>query len=80
MTRGIHLKRLTTTNLEALGLKDAHCAQDTGAPAPLLTSATPLAEVDPVLSQLVSEVCEGLEGTLRLLEQALAITVLGDDR
>jgi len=79
MTRGIHLKHLTTTDLEALGLRGQHGVLDGRADAPPLTSETLLAEVDPVLCSLLGEVREGLEGTLRLLDQALATKLRGND-
>jgi hypothetical protein len=63
MTRGIHLKELSNTDLSALGVE----GQDL--PEPLTKVLT---EPDPALSKLVGEVRQGLEGTLELLEQALA--------
>lgn len=79
MTRGIHLKRLTNTHLEALGLKDEQCGQDAGEPAAGARSPTLLEEVDPVLSRIVGEVRVGLEGTLQVLNQALAIDLIKED-
>lgn len=67
MARGIHLKHLKTTDLTALGVEGERIPP-TDDPASL---ATRLEETDPVLSRVVSEVREGLEGTLQLLEEAL---------
>jgi hypothetical protein len=79
MTRGIHLKRLTTTDLGALGLRDApHGAGGVDVQADV-DPAPALADADPALSRVVCEVREGLEGALRLLDQALAATRSGDD-
>jgi len=64
MTRGIHLKRLSTVDLELLGLADESTEQNQ--PQGLL------AEADPVLCGLIAEVRGELEGTLSLLTQALA--------
>jgi hypothetical protein len=68
MTRGIHLKRLTDTDLHALGLAEGEDAPQAGASP----EAALLTEADPVLARLVDEVLEGLQGTLCLLEDALA--------
>lgn len=70
MTRGIHLKQLKTTDLEAIGVPERDLAE-----APddeLAKPASLLAEADPVLSQTIGEVRKGLEGTLLLLESALS--------
>lgn len=64
MTRGIHLKRLKTIDLELLGLADG--AVEEGEQPGLL------AEVDPVLSGVIAEVRTELEATRHLLDQALA--------
>jgi hypothetical protein len=70
MTRGIHLKQLKTTDLEAIGVPEENLAEvpedKVARPASLL------AEADPVLSRTIGEVREGLEGTLLLLEAALS--------
>jgi hypothetical protein len=65
MTRGIHLKELSTTDLSALGLERREASVPT-------TSV--LAETDPALSKLVGEVRHGLETTLALLDEALRST------
>jgi len=72
MTRGIHLKHLTATDLGLLGL-----------PEDLLPGGVPKAQreagdwlasdADPVLSRLTQEVRLTLEETLDLLDQALAL-------
>ena len=72
MTRGIHLKHLTATDLGLLGL-----------PEDLLPGGVPKArneaedwlasDADPVLSRLTQEVRLTLEETLVLLDQALAL-------
>ena len=67
MTRGIHLKRLNNADLRALGIDDEPRTPEAAAAPPGL-----LAETDPALSRLVSEVRERLEGTLHLLDQALS--------
>jgi hypothetical protein len=79
MTRGIHLKRLTTTDLDALGLRDALPGADRADTQADVEPAPALADADPALSRAVCEVREGLEGTLRLLDQALAATAASDD-
>lgn len=79
MTRGIHLKQLTTTDLDALGLRDAQRAQSPDGTEAQIAPAAALADADPALSRVVCEVREGLEGTLRLLDQALAATAAGED-
>jgi hypothetical protein len=68
MTRGIHLKQLSDTDLTALGLEERRLSE---------AAPTMLDETDPALSRLVGEVREGLEGTLELLEQALAAQAEG---
>jgi hypothetical protein len=70
MTRGIHLKTLKTIDLELLGLADG--AADEGEQPGLL------AEVDPVLCGLITELRGELEGTLHLLEQGLAHATKAD--
>lgn len=67
MTRGIHLKRLTNNDLSLLGLPEGSTADASANPNPSV-----LAEADPVLSGLISEVRDGLEGALQLLEDALS--------
>jgi hypothetical protein len=72
MTRGIHLKHLTATDLGLLGLPEDVLtegipqSEGQAEPAPELAS-----EVDPVLSRLTREVRATLEETLMLLDQAL---------
>ncbi|MEA3276748.1 MAG: hypothetical protein U9Q81_15930 [Pseudomonadota bacterium] len=69
MTRGIHLKRLRTSDLELLGLSDDLLPDGRAPEKP--EEQNLLAEADPVLSRVVDEVRQGLEGTLQLLEDAL---------
>lgn len=74
MARGIHLKQLRNTDLEAIGLSEEELAEEAGdvdRPVSLLS------EADPVLARTVDEVREGLEATLLLLEEALAVGVPG---
>ena len=75
MTRGIHLKHLKTTDLTALGVDGERIPPTDGASPP----ATRLEETDPVLSGVVSEVRQGLEGTLQLLDEALGRRETGAD-
>ncbi len=70
MTRGIHLKHLTSTDLGLLGLPED--ALPEGQATVEGAQSQPLAEVDPALAKLVGEVRVTLEGTLELLEHALA--------
>jgi hypothetical protein len=70
MTRGIHLKRLTNSDLSLLGLPEGAAGDADPDPRPPV-----LAEADPVLSGLISEVRTGLEGALQLLEEALSAVV-----
>lgn len=69
MARGIHLKELKSTDLEAIGVPDDGLpdavAGENGRPLSIL------AEVDPVLSRALSEVQQDLEETLQLLDEAL---------
>jgi hypothetical protein len=69
MARGIHLKQLRTTDLEAIGVSDHEIQEasdgEIGRPVNLL------AEADPVLARTVDEVREGLEATLQILDDAL---------
>jgi hypothetical protein len=69
MTRGIHLKQITDSDLELLGLEER---SPEGNPLPRAERKGLLAEVDPVLFRVVGDVRRGLEGTLQLLEEALA--------
>ena len=69
MTRGIHLKQITDTDLELLGLEER---SPEGHPLPRAERKGLLAEVDPVLFRVLGDVRRGLEGTLQLLEEALA--------
>jgi hypothetical protein len=75
MTRGIHLKHLTATDLGLLGLPDDLLQGGaTDAAAVSADSAPALAgEVDPVLTSLTREVREALEEALFLLDQALEL-------
>jgi hypothetical protein len=69
MTRGIHLKQLTATNLSLLGLPEELLAAQAqpADPRPLA------AEGDPALARITREVRATLEDTLALLDQALAL-------
>ncbi len=69
MTRGIHLKQITDTDLELLGLEER---SPEGNPLPRAERKGLLAEVDPVLFRVVGDVRRDLEGTLKLLDEALA--------
>jgi hypothetical protein len=73
MARGIHLKELRSTDLEAIGVPDDGLlpAQD----GEERRSHSLLEEADPVLSRSLREVREGLETTLRMLEEALSFDV-----
>jgi len=73
MTRGIHLKRIETPDLELLGLNQE--IGPGGSPVTKSPRARLLAEVDPTLSRVIDEVREGLLGTQRLLEEALGSCV-----
>ena len=69
MARGIHLKELKSTDLEAIGVPDDGLPDAVAA-----ENAQPLsilAEADPVLSRALDEVQQDLEDTLRLLDEAL---------
>ena len=63
------LKRINTTDLELLGLREEVLAGDF--PAVDSAHASLLAEVDPTLSKVIDEVREELENTRRLLDEAL---------
>jgi hypothetical protein len=70
VARGIHLKELRSADLEAIGVADdgltgATDGQSKGSPSLL-------AQADPVLSQALKEVRQGLEATLRHLSEALS--------
>lgn len=71
MARGIHLKELKSADLDAIGVPDDGLpgaeGGENGRPVSLL------AEVDPVLSQILNEVRQGLETTLELLDEALTV-------
>jgi hypothetical protein len=78
MTRGIHLKHLTATDLGLLGLPEDLLGE--GAPkatrqieSPAEPAPETASESDPVLSHLTQEVRVTLEETLILLDQALAV-------
>jgi len=74
MTRGIHLKHLTATDLGLLGLSE-ELLREPGSPAGVAGGGgSELAEqADPVLSRLTEEVRRTLEEALILLDQALAV-------
>jgi hypothetical protein len=69
MARGIHLKELRSTDLEAIGVPDEGLlpAKD----GEVRRSHSLLEEADPVLARTLREMREGLEATLRILEEAL---------
>jgi hypothetical protein len=72
MTRGIHLKHLTATDLGLLGLQDD--LLQGGATDAVAEPVAALAdEADPVLASLTKEVRETLEEALFLLDQALEL-------
>ena len=73
MARGIHLKELRSTDLEAIGVPDDGLfpAQD----GEKRRSHSLLDEADPVLSRTLREMRESLEATLRLLDEALSSDV-----
>jgi hypothetical protein len=73
MTRGIHLKHLTATDLGLLGLPEellGEGGEDAAAPTGAVQELA--GEADPVLSRLTQEVRRTLEEALALLDQALA--------
>jgi hypothetical protein len=71
MARGIHLKQLRTTDLEAIGVPEEGMPE--AAEGEPQRPVSLLAEADPVLSQTVDEVRQGLEATLRFLDEALSV-------
>ena len=74
MTRGIHLKHLTATDLGLLGLSEERLREPGSAAETAAEGCRELAaEADPVLSRLTEEVRHTLEEALVLLEQALAV-------
>lgn len=74
MTRGIHLKHLTVTDLGLLGLSEDLLGEGMPTAEPTAEVVRGLAgEADPVMSRLTEEVRRTLEETLALLEQALAV-------
>ena len=69
MTRGIHLKHLTSTDLGLLGLPESALPADQpNAKSPQVPT---LAEVDPALARIVTDVREELQATLAVLQDAL---------
>jgi hypothetical protein len=70
MTRGIHLRRLRPADLKAIGVPDAGlpAAADDERERPLRLPV----QADPVLSRALKEVRQGLETTLRHLDEALS--------
>lgn len=68
MARGIHLKRLKSTDLHAIGVPGGIGDDENKESFGLL------AEVDPVLSQALLEARQGLEAILGLLDEALRRT------
>lgn len=69
MTRGIHLKRLTATDLSLLGLPEDLLEADAASADPRQLAT----EGDPALARITREVRATLEDTLALLDQALAL-------
>ena len=70
MARGIHLKTLRTTDLEAIGVPDDGLPETVDGDGG--RSVSLLSEADPVLAQTIDEVRECLEATLLLLDEALS--------
>jgi hypothetical protein len=70
MTRGIHLKHLTSTDLGLLGLPES--ALPTDPPKAKSPQVPTLAEADPALAKIVTEVRDELQLTLAVLQDALA--------
>lgn len=69
MTRGIHLKRLSNSHLEILGVHDA-LPEDVGTDGPD-QSGDQSGTANPLLAAATAEVRVCLEETLVLLQQAL---------
>lgn len=68
MTRGIHLKRLTSADLELLGLADDSLDEDPDDGSDLTAvPETMAADTMLDLRAVTREICRGLEETLRLL-------------
>lgn len=68
MSRGIHLKQLTNTDLGLLGLPDDLLEAEDPSAGPRQLSA----ERDPALATIIREVLVTLQDALVLLDQALA--------
>jgi hypothetical protein len=69
MTRGIHLKQITNTDLGLLGLPEALLPTEVAS-----AGSRPLAgEMDPALARIIQEVLATLEEAQALLDQALAL-------
>ncbi len=68
MSRGIHLKQLTNTDLGLLGLPDDLLEAEPPSAGPRQLAA----EGDPTLARIIQEVLVTLEDALVLLDQALA--------
>ncbi len=74
MTRGIHLKHLTATDLGLLGLSEELLVEgELNAQSPAEDVHELAGEADPVLSRLTEEVRLTLEEALVLLDQALSV-------
>jgi hypothetical protein len=69
MTRGIHLKHLTSTDLGLLGLRESALPADQARAK--LPQVPTLAETDPALARIVAEVREELQATLAVLRGVL---------
>jgi hypothetical protein len=69
MTRGIHLKHLTATDLSLLGLPEDLLEAEAASADPHQLAT----EGDPILARIAQEVRATLEDTLVLLDQALAL-------
>ena len=72
MARGIHLKELRSTDLEAIGVPNDGLSGVAQGEKSRLSSL--LADADPVLSRALDDVRQGLETTLKYLDEALAAT------
>ena len=71
MSRGIHLKQIKSADLQAIGMPNDRLGEtaddENGWPF------SRLAEIDLVLAQTLTEVRQGLEATLSLLDEVLAV-------
>ena len=72
MTRGIQLKQLKTADLTAIGVSGDHLPDEPTGESQGAAGKNLLAQADPVLSRVLCDLIEGLEGTLQVLNEALA--------